>query len=70
MTELPHHEHAQQPAFMVICEGQCDQICGTKQEAMREAQDLRQMGFEEVRVKGFKTWQDAHDHEDKLRRIG
>lgn len=67
MTDIPHHEFIQQPAFMVICNGECDQICGTKQEAMREAADLRKMGHEEVRVKGFKSWQDAHDYEDKLR---
>lgn len=67
MVDMPYHEHIEQPAFMVICEDECDQICGTKAEAQSEARDLRKMGFENVRVKGFKTWHEAHQYEDELR---
>lgn len=66
-TDMPHHVFLQQPAFMVICDGDCDQICGTKAEATREASDLRKMGLENVKVKAFKTWQEAHAYEDMLR---
>lgn len=65
--DLTHVEHLARPAFMVICDGQCDAIWETKAQATREARDLRKMGHDDVKVKGFKTWQDAHDHEDKLR---
>ena len=65
--DMPHHVFLEQPAFMVICDGDCDQICGTKAEAAREASDLRKMGHDGVRVKSFKTWKDAHDYEDMLR---
>ena len=64
--DMPHHQHLKQPAFMVICDGACDQICSTKREATKEAADLRKMGFEKVQVKSFETWADAHAYEDKL----
>ena len=69
MTDMPYHEHLQQPAFMVICDGLCDQICGSKAEAMSEARDLRKMGFDEVKVKGFATWEEAHNYEDIIREM-
>lgn len=65
--DMPYHLHLQTPAFMVLCDGECDQICGTKREALLEAADLRKMGFDSVKVKGFKTWAEAHTYEDMLR---
>lgn len=67
MTDKSYTEHMASPAFMVICDGACDQICGTKAEAQREARDLKRMGFEGVKVRAFTTWADAHAYEDKLR---
>ena len=68
MADMSYAEHMASPAFMVICDGQCDQICGTMAEAKREAKDIRAMGFDHVvRVKAFATWADAHADEDKLR---
>lgn len=67
MADMSYSEHMASPAFMVICDGQCDQICGTMAEAKREAKDLRGMGFDSVKVKAFDTWADAHAYEDALR---
>lgn len=60
---------ASQPtdAYMVLVEGECDQICGTKREADKEARDLRSMGHGRVVVRHFATWREAEAHEDKLR---
>lgn len=66
MTDLPYHQHLERPAFMVICDGDCDQICGSKAEAQREAKDLKKMGFDKVTVKAFATWAEAHAFEDRL----
>lgn len=66
--DMPYHQHLQQPAFMVICDDCCDQICGSKAEAEREKADLIRMGFERrsVKVKSFATWQEAHAYEDQM----
>ena len=68
MTDTPYHEHIQQPAFMIIIDDLCDEICGSKAEAMSKARDLRRIGFDEVKVKGFATWKEAHNYEDMLRK--
>lgn len=52
------------PAFVILADGDVDQICGAKGEAAREAADLRKMGFD-VRVKKFATWKEAQDYQDK-----
>lgn len=66
-TDKSYKEHLASPAFMVICDGECDQICGTMDEAKRELKDLKAMGFAKVSIKAFDTWQEAHEHEDWLR---
>jgi hypothetical protein len=66
MTDMPYSQHLAQPAFVVVCDGAVDQICGSKAEANREAKDLRKMGFDKVTVKSFATWAEAHAFEDKI----
>jgi hypothetical protein len=55
------------PAFMLINDGECDQICGTRAEAEREKRDLKNLGCGNVRIKEFPTWAEAEAFEDKLR---
>lgn len=62
-----YREHLASPAFMVIADGDCDQICGSKEEAYRERKDLLKMGCDKVTVKAFTTWEHAHLYEDMLR---
>lgn len=66
MTELTHAQHLASPAFMVIVDGRCDQICGTEGEAKREVRDLKKMDCGKVTMKPFATWAEAHAYEDKL----
>lgn len=44
-----------------------DQICETKEQADREAADLRKMGCEGVRIRPFADWAAAERYEDKVR---
>lgn len=66
MSDMSYSEHMNRAAFVVIADGEIDQICGTLREARREAADLRAMGCV-TRVKQFATWQEAHAFEDKRR---
>lgn len=66
MTDLSYTEHLAQPAFVVLCDGEVDQICGSKAEAQREVKDLKKMGFENVKMKAFASWAEAHAFEDKI----
>lgn len=44
-----------------------DQICETKEQAEREAKDLRAMGIDNVRIRPFADWEAAERYEDKVR---
>jgi hypothetical protein len=50
--------------FVIIADGAADQICETKETAMKERADLIAMGCE-VKVKGFTNWEDAQKYYDK-----
>ena len=66
MTDLTYAQHIARPAFMVLVDGACDQICGSEAEAKREVRDLKKMDCGKVTMKAFATWADAHAYEDKL----
>lgn len=52
--------------FMVIADGECDQICETRTDANREKNDLTRMGCE-AKVRRFPSWRAAEAYETKLR---
>ncbi len=71
MTEPTYAQYAATkangPAFMLINDGECDQICGSEAEAKRERKDLISMGCDNVRIKRFENWADAEAFEDKMK---
>ena len=52
--------------FMIMADGEPDQIVETREIAKREAKDLRDMGCN-VKVKPFPTWEAAYAFEDKFK---
>ena len=51
------------PAWMLIADGEIDQICDSEAEAKREAKDLRDLGCE-VKIKHFTSRALAEQYED------
>lgn len=54
-------------AWVIICDGDVDQICYSKREADKEVKDLGKMGFDNVKAKKFPTWAAAEEYADKKR---
>lgn len=50
--------------YMLIADGEPDQIVETQEIAKREAGELRRLGCN-VRVKPFATWEEAYAYEDR-----
>lgn len=67
MTEPTYLEYQATKAYMLLNDGECDQICGSEKEAKREKKDLISLGCENVKIKKFATWAEAEAFEDKLR---
>lgn len=55
-------------AFLILANGEPDQIVESRTLADREARDLRQMGCT-TRVWGFTSWTEAENAVDWLRRL-
>ena len=53
-------------AWVIVADGEIDQIVGSEREAKREARDLREMGCT-VKVRQFDSWHAAEDYADKVR---
>jgi len=53
--------------YVIIADGELDQVCETLLVAQREIHDLRVMGCK-VQVKQFATWNEVNAFEDKLNR--
>lgn len=51
------------PAWVIIADGEIDQICGSAKEARKEVRDLKRMGCE-ARSKRFPNWPAAQDYAD------
>ena len=53
--------------FMLLVDGECDQIVETRELAERTKKDLKKLDCGTIKIKEFPTWQEAHAYEDKLR---
>lgn len=49
--------------FVIIADGEFDQVCVTYADAMREKRDLVDLGCE-VSIKRFESWEAVHSFED------
>jgi hypothetical protein len=56
----------QRPAWVILADGDVDQICYSEREARREKRDLEAMGYA-VKIKAFATVAEAEQFEDKRR---
>jgi len=66
--KVPYAQHlASGPCWAVLVDGDIDQVCGTRADALRERKDLIAMDCGKVTVRRFETWADAHAYEDKRR---
>lgn len=52
--------------YMILVDGDCDQIVETRAIAEREKRDLINMGCGPVRIREFPCWEAAEQYEDKL----
>jgi hypothetical protein len=55
------------PVYMLLVEGDCDQIVETKAIANRERRDLIDLGCDNVKIREFPSWEAAEAYESKLR---
>lgn len=54
-------------AYVIMCDGDVDQICYSKREADKEVRDLKKMGFDRVSAKKFDSAWKAEEYADKKR---
>lgn len=52
--------------YVILCDGDVDQISDCPEATAQEKKDLLDMGFE-VTVKSFHSWEEAEAFEDKKR---
>lgn len=53
--------------YMILCDGDVDQIVETKAIAEREKKDLIKLGCDNVKIKIFPSWEAAEAYETKKR---
>lgn len=51
--------------YVIICDGNFDQVCESAKAMEREKRDLKRMGCT-VKVKPVATWSEANAIEDKM----